>query len=289
MIQSAISLQASSNGLMANYLSQFEIQSERAANQNLNTALESLNINRNAYTQPELRAMIKLEQLKLIGDLGFAEVLLRGKLIKEIEDEGLWSVHPNRYASMKEAAKDQGISLSEYSNIRNLYNIVFPYLSGKLGLNLAEIWEEVGKSNFRELCPYLVRAITGEPSSSRHVESAYSALREDLEASNSASGITMTEEELRRAGVEQLMEAGHLTNRQLRARIRPERPRSFTVHVVDTIHNGTPKKVLVSLVDDEQYAVIQRRLGGHAHLRAALIGELAQSQFGRMIIDASRT
>jgi hypothetical protein len=230
--------------------------------------------------------MIKMEQLKLIGDLGLAEVLLRGKLIQEIENEALWSIHPNQYPSMQEAAKDQGISPSEYSNIRNLYNIVFPYLTQVLGLNLAEIWEEVGKSNFRELCPYLVRAITGETSSSRNVEGAYATLIDDLQASNAASGITMTAEQVQQAVIEQLLEAGQLPNRQLRARIRPERPSSFPAHVVDYDHNGRPVKVVIALVDEEQYAYLGRKLEGSLRVIPTQMRELARTRFGQMIIDA---
>jgi len=280
------SIDASSNALMANYLSHFEGQAERAARQNLQIAIDAAGINLGTYTQPELRAIIKLEQLKLIGDLGLAEVLLRGKIIREIENEGLWSIHPNRYASMQEAAKDQGISTSEYSNIRDLYNIVFPYLSEQMGVNLAEAWEEIGKSNFRELCPTLVRIITGNPSSSRRVEAVYNNLMEDIEASNAAEGMTMTEEEVRRILVERLLEAGHLPNRQLRQRIRPERPSLVTIHVVEYHRDGRPQKVLVSLVDEQQFAVLQRRLDGQIRLRPTQMVELANSQLGRMILDA---
>jgi hypothetical protein len=238
MQATALTIQASSNTMIADYLFRFEAESEQAAAHNLQNALEIAGVDLEAYTQPERRAMIKMEQLKLIGDLGLAEVLLRGKLIQEIENEALWSIHPNQYPSMQEAAKDQGISPSEYSNIRNLYNIVFPYLTQVLGLNLAEIWEEVGKSNLRELCPYLVRAITGETNSSRNVEHAYAALVDDVQASNEASGTTMTVEQIQQAVIEELLEAGQLPNRQLRTRIRPERPASFTAHVVDYDHNG---------------------------------------------------
>jgi hypothetical protein len=286
MHDTALTIQASSNTMIADYLYRFEAQAEQAAAHNLQNALENAGIDLDAYTQPERRAMVKLEQLKLIGDLGLAEVLLRGKLIQEIENEALWSVHPNQYASMQEAAKDQGISPSEYSNIRNLYNIVFPYLTQVLGLNLAEIWEEVGKSNFRELCPYLVRAMTGETSSSHNVEGAYAMLVDDLQASNAASGVTMTAEQVQQAVIEQLLEAGQLPNRQLRARIRPERPNSFAVHVVDYDHNGRPVKVVIALVDDEQYAYMGRKLEGALRIIPTQIGELARTRFGQMIINA---
>lgn len=286
MNQTTMSIQASSNGMMANYLSRFEIQAERAARQNLQTALESGGIDQGAYTQPELRAIIKLEQLKLIGDLGLAEVLLRGKIIREIENEALWSIHPNSYTSMQEAAKDQGISISEYSNIRDLYNIVFPYLSDQMGLNLPEIWEEIGKSNFRELCPYLVRIITGNPSSSRHVETAYSNLIDDIEASNAADELSMTEDEMRQTSVERLLEAGHLPNRQLRQRIRPRRPAAITVHVVDYQQDGTSQKALIALVDEEQFSLIQARLNSYIRIRPKQMVDIAHSQLGRMIMDA---
>ena len=231
--------------------------------------------------------MIKLEQLKLIGDLGLAEVLLRGKIIQQIENEGLWAVHPNQYQSMQEAAKAQGISVSEYSDIRQLYNIVYAYIVENTGANLALLWEEIGKSNFRELTPYLVRAITGETNQSQNVERSFTAMMEDIAATAQASGIEMTDQEMRHQVVEQLLEAGQLTNRQLRVRIRPERSSSITVHVVDYQHNGTSRKILVSMVDERQYAFLQRRLGSNFQFRSTQMAELAQSHFGRMINEAS--
>jgi len=287
MNQTMLTLPASSNAMMANSLERFEEQSERAARQNLDMALTAAGASPEAYTQPEIRAMIKLEQLKLIGDLGLAEVLLRGKIIQQIENEGLWAVHPNQYQSMQEAAKAQGISVSEYSDIRQLYNIVFPYIVENTGANLALLWEEIGKSNFRELTPYLVRAITGETNQSQNVERSFTAMMEDIAATAQASGIEMTDQEMRHQVVEQLLEAGQLTNRQLRVRIRPERSSSITVHVVDYQHNGTSRKILVSMVDERQYAFLQRRLGSNFQFRSTQMAELAQSHFGRMINEAS--
>ncbi len=64
-----------------------------------------------------------------------------------------------------------------------MYNIVFPYLCDTLGMNLALVWEEIGKSNFRDLTPYLVRAITGDVSQSRNVEGFIEQLTENITAS----------------------------------------------------------------------------------------------------------
>lgn len=287
MNNSDMSIQASSNMMMATCLSRFDEQSERAARQNLQAALEVAGMLQDAYTQQELRAMVKLEQLKLIGDLGLAEILLRGKIISEIENEALWSVHPNQYASMQEAAKDQGISLSEYSNIRQLYNIVFPFIVENLDVNLALLWEEIGKSNFRELTPYLVRAITGEPNQSQNVENTYAVMIEDIAVTNTASGVELTEAEMRHQVVEQLLDAGHLTNRQLRQRIRPERPPSIQVHVVDYVHDGRSRKVIISLMNDDQYSLLQRKMNRYIEINPTNMHDLAQTQFGRMIVEAS--
>lgn len=177
--------------------------------------------------------------------------------------------------------------MSEYSDIRQLYNIVFPYIVEHTGANLALLWEEIGKSNFRELTPYLVRAITNEVNQSQNVERAFTAMVEDISSTNETADVEMSDGEVRHQVVEQLLEVGHLTNRQLRARIRPERPTSFTVHVVDYQHNGNQRKILVSLMDESQYALLQRRLGRSVQIREAQMSELAHSHFGRMINEAS--
>ena len=109
---------------------------------------------------------------------------------------------------------------------------------------------------------------------------------EDIEASNATDGLRMTQEEVRRTSVERLLDAGHLPNRQLRQRIRPERPASVTMHVMDYHQEGRPQKVIVSIIDEAQFALLQRRLNGYIRIRPTQMVELANSQLGRMIIDA---
>lgn len=278
-------LTPSTNPVLGNYLIGFEQQSERAARQNLEAALNAAGASIDAYTGPEIRSMVKLEQLKLIGDLGLAEVLLRGKIIQQIENEALWAVHPNQYQSMQEAAKAQGISVSEYSDIRQLYNIVFPYIFEHTGADLALLWEEIGKSNFRELTPYLVRAITGETNQSQNVENAFQAIMEDIAATNAASGIEMTDQEMRHQVVEQLLEAGHLTNRQLRERVRPERTPSIGLLAVDYSNGNQHSKVIVAQVSQDQYEMIQRRLNGYIEVTPTSFRELSRSGLGRLLMN----
>lgn len=252
----------STNITLANYLTDFETRSEQAARQNLENSLLLTGSNIDSFTHPEIRAMVKLEQLKLIGNLGLVELLLRGKLIKEIEDEALWSIHPNRYSNMQEAAKAQGIGISEYSNIRDLYNIVFPYLCDMLGMNLALVWEEIGKSNLRELTPYLVRAITGEHSQSRNVERVIDQLSENISASFQNDGSDDLEPVIQQEIVRELISAGGRTNLELRQRIHHNDEARIPIYVLEVPGETTQRKIFVSMVDPEELALIQRKLRG---------------------------
>jgi hypothetical protein len=276
----------SSNNTLANYLSDFETRSEQAARQNLETAMFAAGMDPDAYTDPERRAIVKLEQLKLIGDLSLAEVLLRGKIIKEIEDDALWSIHPNRYATMQEAATAQGFSISEYSNIRDLYNIVFPYLTNVLGMNLALVWEEVGKSNLRELTPYLVRAITGENSQSHNVEDFIDRMTEEIAASAEVSDIPISDEQVQQEIVQQLMTTGRLTNREVRQRIRRGNTARIPVYVLELNNADIPQKIVVSVVDEDQYGLIQRRLRGVIQPTPTIIQDFRRSPLGQLFIEA---
>jgi hypothetical protein len=285
MTQQAVQLQLmpSTNPVMANYLLDAETYAERAARHALQQSLEAHGTSPEAYTTPQLRAMVKLEQLKIEGDLELAAVLLRGKLIQEIEREGLWSIHPNQYSSMQEAAVANGLSLSEYSDIRNLYNTVFPYITGTLGLDLAHIWEEIGKSNFRELTPVLVRLITGHASQSRRVEELVERMSDDIHASYEAAGQAIEEEQMVQEAVDTLLQAGTLPNRELRQVIRPERTPSFASYITEIQYQGQPQKIVISIVDPDQLSLFRRRMSGYMDAQAIELDQLAHSPLIRAI------
>jgi hypothetical protein len=278
-----LQLLPSSNAIMSNFLLDAETRSEQAARQNLMTALTAAGTNPEAYTTPQLRAMVKLEQLKLVGDLELEAILLRGKIIQQAESEGLWSIHPNQYSSMQEAAVANGLSLSEYSDIRNLFNIVFPYITGTLGLELATIWEEVGKSNFRELTPILVRLISGTRSQSNNVENYVAGLTDDIRASYQAAGQEVTDEHIQQEAIEQLIQAGQLPNRELRQTIRPERTPSITAYLTEIGFNGANQKVIISVVDDDQLSMFRRRMTGYVDTQPVDFADLVASPLGRML------
>jgi hypothetical protein len=252
------SLTLSTNVHMSQQLISMNDQFERAARQNVHTYINTLG-NDQDFTITEKQALVKLEQLKLIGDLTLAEILLRGQVIAEIEAQGLWNAHPMGFSSMEEAASAQGISQSEYSNIRDLNEIIFPYLVGA-GYNIADLWESIGKSKFRELIPLLKRAITNEESRSQRVEHIVENGLNDIFASAHASGQQLTEDEAREILIDQFIDAGRLPVRELRQHIRPERRLSLQGYRLP-YRDG--QSILMVLFDQEQQEIVNQRLGGY--------------------------
>jgi hypothetical protein len=243
---------------MSTQLASLNNQFEQAARQNVQTFLAQ-NPDMSSFTRTEKHAMVKMEQLKLIGDLTLAEILLRGQVIHEIESLGLWSTHPMGFNSMEDAAEAQGISKSEYSNIRDLCEVIFPYLA-QAGYNIADLWETIGKSNFRELVPILKRTITDEASRSSRLEAIFTNEMNDIVASARVMGEAITDQDAREILVDQLIEAGQLPVRELRQRIRPERIPSLEAYQLS--YDGN-RSILMVLTDDDQSQLLQSRLRGH--------------------------
>lgn len=279
-------LAISTNAQMSQQLISMNEQFERAARQNVQAFLENIHDNNN-FTITEKQALVKLEQLKLIGDLTLAEILLRGQVIAEIEAQGLWNAHPMGFSSMEEAAAAQGISQSEYSNIRDLNEIIFPYLT-QHDYNIADLWESIGKSKFRELIPLLKRAITGEESRSQRVEAIFENELDDIYASAQANGEQVTEEEARDILIDQLVQAGQLPVRELRQRMRPEpRPtlQGFRLPFRDD------HTILMVVMGPNQQEVINRRLDGYIDITQVTQDEAQRSpqlrQLGQFLLHGN--
>ena len=126
-----------------------------------------------------------------------------------------------------------------------------------LGMNIPQAWEQIGKSNMRELVPVLKRIITGEEARGT-VENAVQILVQDAEATFAAAGEDPTDDEVNRAVVEQLLEHGmNLTNRRLRQHIRPERTpiiEATTVTVNDDV-------IVLAMMNPDQWQMFMRKLG----------------------------
>lgn len=250
--------QPSENRGLAATLNSLESQLQRAAEQNVREQAGE------GYTQVEMRAMVTVEQLKLVNGLDLAAILLRGRLIRQIEEEALWTVHPGRYTTFDQMAREQGISASELSNVKDLCFVIFPYFEEVLGVPVARVFESIGKSNMRELVPVLKAIITGQPSASQSVNRSVDRIMDDIVVTERAAGNEVgdddeTQNRLRRTAVEQLIEAGQLTNTQLRARIRPERTAALEPYVV----NRGARRLVLMEVDEDQYTLLNRRLNGY--------------------------
>jgi len=272
-------IQISTNAQISARLNAMLDSFESAAQQNVQAYMDATG--NNAFTITEKRALVKLEQLKLIGDLTLAEVMLRGEVIRQIENEGLWSSHPMQFNSMEEAAAAQGISQSEYSNIRDMCDVVFPYLT-EAGYNVPELWEEIGKSKFRELVPILKRAIMNEESRSTRVEQIFQNEMDDIFATASAAGQDIDDVEAREIMINQLIEAGLLPVRELRQRIRPDRTPTM---VGWRIPYNDSSDLFMFMLSADQQEMLNRRLSGYTDIVPVNPGEARRSTMIQNVVD----
>ena len=121
----------------------------------------------------QIKAMQKIEALRLVGALDLAGIMARWEIIKEIRDENLLATHPSNFATLEAMAEQQGISVSELHDIENLGGVIFPWLIENVGPNaIADTWDELGKSRMREMVSVLTSSISGTVSSSRRVRDA---------------------------------------------------------------------------------------------------------------------
>lgn len=221
------------------------------------------------FSALQMRSMIVTEQLRLVGGMDLASLLIRGQLIRQIAEEGLHSVHPNGYADLSALAADQGVSVGELSDVRALCEYIFPYITNVLQRNLHEVWSEVGKSKFREMVPALKSLITGEEADAQTVRDAVAAMLSNstlaLMQDNVIDEDTPDEEArlaTQRHAVESLLHFGAtLPVRELRRTVRPARTppvEALTLQVADYEWFQ-----VLHITTQEQYDMVQRVLGIH--------------------------
>jgi hypothetical protein len=219
------------------------------------------------YTALERRAMIAAEALRLTHGFDLTAIITRGQIIRQIEEEGLTSVHPNGFADLTALAREQGISVSELSDTRALCDVIFPYITNVLGRSIAEVWAEIGKSSMRELVPALRSIITGEDASHNTVREAVTTLLNNAAAELMAGGIQqdeLTVDEVRRNAVEFLLTQGAtLPTRELRRTVRPTR--TPPVDAATLITGEAEWHVVIQITSQDQYDMIMRQLGSHAN------------------------
>jgi hypothetical protein len=256
------SIVVSTNHTLSTALMGLERQFENAARSNLCQAIQD----EPGYTEMEKLAMTKMEELKLINGMDLAAIMLRGKLIQQIENDTLYSVHPTRYNTMEEAASACGISLTQYSNTRTMYEVVFPYMENVLGVDIARFWEEIGKSNMNELLPMLRALATGQPPEHGSTRENYDNILNDTAATlriqaeaNPDQAEEVTEENLRRHAFNDLLNLGSsgIPVRELRQHIR----RTSTQAVEATILTQGDHRYVLAEMDNDQWTAFTRKLG----------------------------
>lgn len=220
------------------------------------------------YSAVELRALLYGEMLNLSKGLGFAELMVQGRIFETMERESLASVHPGGYATLEELAQDQGISVSEMSQIKDLTSTIFPWCLEHLEMEPQALWEDVGKSKLRELVPLLKRVISGEEARGS-VENSYTAVLNDVLATHAASNPDEDPpegEDLQVMVMSQLIDHGvNLTNANLRQTIRPDRTPSIEPVILRRFSpgQGENRLFIVMEVTDDQMTMLERRLHGH--------------------------
>ena len=109
----------------------------------------------NAYTGPEIYAMQVYHLLEAINGIDLASVILRGKLLREIEDRELWRVPRATSAARPRRSSSQGkLSATQQNFVKGMRDIVFPYVRERLGMSVVEFWAQVGKSQPGKSCLY---------------------------------------------------------------------------------------------------------------------------------------
>ncbi len=216
----------------------------------------------NDYTVVERQAMVTIETLRLVNGLDLSALILREKIITEIEHGNYVTIHPEGYRSLKDMAAKQGLSAAQLSKTLNLVRVIFPYLREHLDMNIALAFESVGISKFTEMLPYLRQLITGEESSSPQVRNTVSNMLDDTVATAHAAGNEIDEAEQIRLTIDTLMTDGVLLNaRQLRTRLRPERTDPVQVTVINGPQGG---RMIISQVSEDQWTMLERKMGGSA-------------------------
>jgi hypothetical protein len=241
---------------------------EKTAAQNIQASSKAQNVPLEGFSAVEIRSLLYTEMLSLSKGLGFAELMVQGRILQTMERESLHSVHPGGYTTLEELAQDQGISISDLSQIRDLTGTIFPWVKDKLKREPESLWTDIGKSKLRELVPILKRTISGEVARGT-VESSYQAVANDVVATFRSSHPDRPVPEgdaLKKLVVSQLLESGaSMTNANLRQTIRPDRTPSLEPVIIRRFTNGhADSKLFVVLeVTDDQMTMLERRLHGH--------------------------
>ncbi|MGE5375915.1 MAG: hypothetical protein ACM3XO_12730 [Bacteroidota bacterium] len=219
-----------------------------------------------SYTALERQAMIATEALRLTSGMDLSTIITRGGIIRDIEQQGLVGVHPNGYANLTALAMENNISVAELSDIRALCDVIFPYITEVLELNLIAVWDEVGKSTFREMVPALRSLITGQNADHNSVRNAVEGMLNNAAISLAEAQEVSTSEipdvDVRRQAVISLLHEGAtMPVRDMRRRVRPTPVPHISMTTMQTREDQW--YAVLRITSQEQYDLIMRILNSH--------------------------
>ena len=269
----AIIVPSSERGL-ATALTGLEGQLRNAAQRNIDAATEG-----QGYTQLEKQAMVTIEALRLTNGIDLAAVLLRGSFIRQIRELNLARVHPGNYATLEAMAVDQNISVSELSDTIVLCDVIFPYIEDSLDLRISDVWDQIGKSGFRELAPVLKALITGTVPPHGSVAAAVTQALE-----NAAAGLAISDPDgfhspadIASQAVADIVELGRTVPvREIRRHLRPNGTADISTIFIRNGEEGDIYSVM--RMNQEQYNMVNRLIGTHLNptIREASDEEVSQ-------------
>jgi hypothetical protein len=217
------------------------------------------------WTALEKRAMVQVRKLSMLNGFDLATILERGQTLHTIDQEGLVGVFPGDYTSLEMIAGDVGISVAELSDTRALCDVIFPWLEANSGKAVAEWWDQVGKSKFREMVPVLRALISGAATTDRaSVREAVENILNSVQATAQAAGQEpLSVDEARFQGVLNVLEAGRLPVREMRQQIRPNRTPN-----IPGVRFTNPDGInfVVLKITPDQQLMLTRLLGTHVDM-----------------------
>lgn len=201
-----------------------------------------------AFTVPETLAIVVFDMLAGTSDIELAGIVLRGKLIKIIEEHHLHEFLPDRYDSSEMAIDAVArISRTQQSIIKGLTEVIFPYVEDVLGMSVPEFWSKVGRSNAAEIVPHMKAIILDKQSKSKDVNEAVQKLLD-------RNG---TPEEVKREAISDLIDMAQLTTVELRKHLDPDPTPNIDLYVIR--RNG--RIFILAEVDEDQLDMFMKSAG----------------------------
>jgi hypothetical protein len=173
-------------------------------------------------TQTQQQAVFLGECLRQINGVDFVALNLRAHYLRKIFLSNAVTNHPGvENGNMKQFLKEVGMSPVDVSRIADLWNVVFPWVEGNLGVSAADFFMNIG-SVIWDILPVFKALATGAENVRGTVKETLDRLLGEVVATVAQTGEELTPEQLRNRALENLVErATTLPVRELRHHLRP--------------------------------------------------------------------